>query len=55
MDLPSDDEIDRVLMWKKAHVPKDGTLEENLKAVVDKIVSTSLYMYIYNPLLIFAT
>ena len=53
MDLPSDDEIDRVLMWKRAHVPKDGTLDENLKPVVDKIVSTSLY--IYNPLLIFAT
>jgi hypothetical protein len=27
-------------MWKAAHIPKDGTLDENLKPVIEKIVST---------------
>lgn len=44
MHLGSDDEIDRGYMWKKAHVPKDGTVDDNLKPVVEKIVSITFFV-----------
>lgn len=39
-NLDSDDELDRGIMWKSAHIPKDGSLDDDLKPVVEKIVST---------------
>ena len=45
--MGSDDDVDRVIMWRKAHIPKDGSVNETLRPVLEKIVS--IYAYFVFP------
>ena len=46
MDVKSDDDIDRGLMWRSAHALNEkGPVEGEFKVVVDKIVSFCLKLF----------